>query len=306
MTTRITTSMVQRNILADLNRVAERLTRTQMKAASGREITKPSDDPYNAARAMAMRGDLESLRQFQGNIADAQAWQNTTEAALDSMNTSLLRARDLIVEGASDSSDPTSRAAIAAELEQIVESLKQDGNATYRGAYIFGGTATTAPPYAAGADDGYHGDQGGLDPAVPGIVRAIGPGVTMTINVVGDQVLGNGSGDGKLLSTLRGAIDHLHSGDGAALRGADLESIDRNLDTLLSARASNGARSNRLESALDRLAQVEEATTSQLSQVEDADIAKTLIDLSSQTAAYQAALRSGASIVQASLMDFLR
>jgi len=38
----------------------------------------------------------------------------------------------------------------------------------------------------------------------------------------------------------------------------------------------------------------------------DTDIAKTLIELSSQTAAYQAALRSGANIVQSSLMDFLR
>ena len=39
---------------------------------------------------------------------------------------------------------------------------------------------------------------------------------------------------------------------------------------------------------------------------EDADIAQTLIELSSQQAAYQAALKAGASIVQNSLMDFLR
>ena len=39
---------------------------------------------------------------------------------------------------------------------------------------------------------------------------------------------------------------------------------------------------------------------------EDADIAKTMIDFNSQSAAYQASLRAGASIVQASLMDFLR
>ena len=35
-------------------------------------------------------------------------------------------------------------------------------------------------------------------------------------------------------------------------------------------------------------------------------MAKTLIDFSSQQAAYQAALKAGASIVQTSLMDFLR
>ena len=51
---------------------------------------------------------------------------------------------------------------------------------------------------------------------------------------------------------------------------------------------------------------MEEATLGQLSETEDADIAKTLIDFNSQQAAYQAALKAGASIVQVSLMDFLR
>ncbi len=57
---------------------------------------------------------------------------------------------------------------------------------------------------------------------------------------------------------------------------------------------------------MGRLAEVEEATVSQLSKTEDVDIAKALIDFNSQTAAYQSALRAGASIVQTSLLDFLR
>jgi len=57
---------------------------------------------------------------------------------------------------------------------------------------------------------------------------------------------------------------------------------------------------------LGRLGQIEDATRSQLSDVEDADIAKTLIDFNSQQAAYQSALRAGASLVQTSLLDFLR
>jgi flagellar hook-associated protein 3 FlgL len=35
-------------------------------------------------------------------------------------------------------------------------------------------------------------------------------------------------------------------------------------------------------------------------------MAQTLIDFNSQSAAYQSALRAGASIVQTSLMDFLK
>jgi flagellar hook-associated protein 3 FlgL len=217
------------------------------------------------------------------------------------------RARDLLVQGGSDSSDPTSREAIAGELEQILKGIKQDANATYRGSYVFAGAKTSTAPYSVDGADTYLGDQAGLDPAVPGIVREIGPGVSMAINVVGQEVLGDGQGaDTKLLATLRDAIGHLRSGDGASLRGADLTGLDANLDSLLEVRSRNGARSNRVDSALDRLGQVEASSVSQLSDVEDADMAQTLIDFSTQSAAYQAALRAGASIVQSSLLDFLR
>jgi flagellar hook-associated protein 3 FlgL len=307
MAGRITTSMVQRNILRDLNSISDKLTKTQLKASSNKEITRPSDDPFHAARAMARRSDMEATIQHQRNAEDAVGWQEATEQALGNITESLQRARDLVTQGGSDGADQTSRESIAAELKQVLEGIKQSANATYRGAHVFAGAKTSTAPYVPGADDTFHGDRAGLDPAIPPLVREIGPGVSVAINVVGEEMLGNGDGtDGKLLSVLRDAIDHLESGDGNALRTDDLRGLDANLETILEIRARNGARSNRLDSAIDRLGQVEDSTRAQLSGVEDADIAKTLIELNSQSAAYQAALRSGASIVQSSLMDFLR
>jgi len=308
MATRITTSMVQRNVLADLNAISAKLTRTQMKAASGKEISRPSDDPFNASRAMALRHNVNATKQYQRNVEDAIGWHDATEQALDRITESVREARELLVQAGTDSTDQTSRNSIAAELEQLIESMKQNAGATYRGSFLFSGGETDVRPYLPGADDGYHGDRGGLDPAVPGIVREIGPGVTMAINTVGEQVLGGGqaAGDDKLLHVLRDAVVHLRAGDGASLRGTDLVRLDAGLDGLLEVRAANGARTNRLEAAMTRLGEVEESTVKQLSSVEDADIAETLIRLNSQTAAYHAALRAGANLVQSSLMDFLR
>jgi len=309
MATRITNGMVQRNVLADLNSISAKLTRSQMKAASNKEISRPSDDPFNTSRAMALRTSLAGVQQYQSNVEDAMGWQDATEGALSSISDSVRRARDLLVRGGSDSSDQASRDAIAAEIEQIIEGIKQDANANYRGSFLFAGGETKTRPYEPGTvDDTYHGDGGGVDAGVAGIVREIGPGVTMTINVISRDLLGNGqaAGDDKLLDTLRDAVDHLRAGDGAAVRGTDLTRLDRNSEDLVALRASNGAKTNRLEAALSRLQEVEESTIGQLSVTEDADIAKTLIELNSQSAAYQAALRAGASIMQASLMDFLR
>ncbi len=299
MSARITNSMVARNVLADLNATYERLDRTRAKASSGKELTRPSDNPYAAARALGMRESLDGTRQHQRNVQHAVGWQAATEQALNQMTEVVQRARELTVQGSTDTAGPTARAAIAAEIDELVEELKEHGNATYAGRYVFGGTLTTQPPYAPGATDTYGGD-------TETIAREIGPGVALTINLTGDRVLGSGGGDNKLLSVLRNVAAHLRAGDAASLRGTDIGALEANLDSLMDVRAENGAKTNRLDSALARLSEFEETTIRQLSETEDADFAKTMVEYSTQQAAYQAALKAGANIVQASLMDFLR
>ena len=296
--TRITTGMVQRNILSDLNRVNERLVRTQQKAASQREITRPSDDPYNTSRALALRTSMEGTQQYQRNIEDAQGWQETAEQALSTITEAIHRAHELATQGATDTTDPVARQAIAQEIDQLIESVKQSANTTYRGRYVFSGTTTDVAPY--GATDAYAG-------SATDIERQIGPNVPITLTVVGSTVLGGGqaAADDKPLHVLRDIADHLRADDGAALR-SDLGRLETNLDDLLGTRALNGARQNRLEAAHSRLETIEESTLKQLSQTEDADFAKTMIEFSTQQAAYSAALKAGANIVQNSLMDFLR
>jgi flagellar hook-associated protein 3 FlgL len=296
MSMRITTGMTQRNVLADLNRVNERLNRTHQKIASNKEILRPSDDPFNASRALALRTSMESTQQYQRNIQDAQGWQETAEIALADITDAIHRAQQLAVEAASDATPTEARLAIAAEIDQLIEGVKDNANATYRGRYVFAGTATDAPPYVAG-DDAYHGS--------PDVVeRQIGPGVALPIGLLGSSFLGNGA-DGKLLDVLRDLSSDLKADDGAAIRG-DLDLLAAKTDEVLGARALNGARQTRFDAALSRLAEVEESTLKQLSETEDVDIAKALIEFSSQQAAYQSALKAGANIVQSSLLDFLR
>ena len=225
---RITTGMIQRNVLSDLNGLSEKLARTQAKASSGREITRPSDDPFGTAKAMGLRATLAANDQYVSNIQDAQGWQDSTESALDSITSYVNRANDLLVRGANDTADQTSRNAIASEIDQIIQGIKESANASYGDKYLMSGTATSVAPYKLGADDAYQGNEAGLDPAIPGVIREIGPGVTMSINTVAREILGDGRAapaDGKLLNTLRDIADHLRAGDGAALRGADMSGL---------------------------------------------------------------------------------
>ena len=306
---RITTSMVQRNVLSDLNSLSEKLAKTQSKASSGKEITRPSDNPYQAARALGLRQNLAATEQYQSNISDARGWQDATESALGSITDFVNRAQSLLLEGATDSSDVGARNSVADEIDQIIQGLKETSNASFGDRFLMSGTATSTAPYKLGDDDAYQGDEAGLDPTVAGVVREIGPGVTISINSVAREILGDGRAnptDGKLLNTLRDISEHLRANDGAALRGGDITNLKASLDDVLKVRARNGAMSNRLDAASSRLEQIQGAVTEQLSNTEDADFAKTMIEFNQQSAAYQASLRAGASIVQSSLMDFLR
>jgi flagellar hook-associated protein 3 FlgL len=304
MSTRITSSMISRSVLNDLNEVSQRLAKTQQRMSSGKQITRPSDDPYGTSRALSLRSDVAGTQQYQRNVGEATAWQSVTDSALSKITESVQRARDLAIQGASDSAGQAARNAAAAEIDQLIESVKQEANASYGGRYVFSGTATDTPPYTVAGADTYAGD-------TAAVAREIGPGVSVQVNVIGQSLLGDGqaAADGKLLNVLRDLSDHLKSGTVAnmnTLRTADIKALDANLDAISQSRATVGATTNRLESADSRLQQVEESLTKLLSDVEDADMAKTYTDFSMQQSVYQSALRAGSNIVQQSLLDFLR
>lgn len=165
MSTRITNSMISERVLSDIQDVAYRLSQTQEKLSSGKEITKPSDDPFETSRALALANDLEGTQQYQRNVNDAQAWQQVTETALSSINDAAQRARELVVQAANGTNDQSSRNAIADEIDQLIDSIKGDANAQEGGRYVLSGTKTDTPPYVLGGsppNDAYQGDSGAV------------------------------------------------------------------------------------------------------------------------------------------------
>jgi flagellar hook-associated protein 3 FlgL len=308
MSTRITNNMLSRSVLSDLNDIATKQAQTRRQMSSGKEITKPSDDPYAAGRAISLRGELEGITQHARNVQEAQGWMTVTETALSQITDMGQTARELTVQGATDTLPQTSRNAIADQIDQLIAGIKQEANATYDGRYVLGGTRTNVRPYdstttatdpSVTPNDAYAGDTATQ-------LREIGPNVTLAVNVHGDEVLGGASGaSGNLLGVLRDISTHLRSGDTATLGTDDLTAITDQVDNVVAVRARVGAGMNRLDTASSRLQEMEESTMSMLSNTEDADMAQTLVNFSTQQAVYQSALNAGARIVQTSLLDFL-
>jgi len=317
MSTRITNNMISRSVLADLNDIAARQSSTRRKMSSGKEINRPSDDPFGAGRAISLRGELDGIRQYTKNVNEAQGWMTVTDTAVAKIGDLVQRARELLVQGANGTTTPSGRDAIAKEIDQLIAGVKQEANATYDGRYVLAGNASSGPPPydstlvdtppssspPVALNDAYGGDTAPQ-------YREIGSGVTLRVDANGDEILGgNAASTGDLLGVLRDIAGHLRStsvADTTQLGSGDLSRLDAQIDNLLGVRARIGAGMNRLETAEGRLSELEEGATSLLSDVEDADMAKTLTDFSTQQAVYQSALNAGARIVQSSLLDFLR
>jgi flagellar hook-associated protein 3 FlgL len=70
--------------------------------------------------------------------------------------------------------------------------------------------------------------------------------------------------------------------------------------------ASVGALYNRVQTMRDRADSTALNLKSSLSEVEDIDLPKTIVDLQLQETAYQSALSATAKVIQPSLVDFLR
>jgi flagellar hook-associated protein 3 FlgL len=294
---RITTQMTSDMTLANLQQAMDRVDTTQQELSSGKRINQPSDDPYGTSLSLQMRGQLAQLDSFSKNVDDGTAWAQAASTSLSGIDSIVQRVRELVVQTSNGASNAANGQAAAAEINQLIQAVKQNANAQYNGQYIFSGTSTQTAPYQSGLNDSYQGGSGA-------IMRQIGPGASVQVNADISQLLGSAGGDGKLLDTLRTITQDMQAGNTTGLN-ADLSKLDTNAGTLRQMEANMGAVTDQLQMASSRLQALQVNDWTVLSNTEDADMAKTEIDFSTQQAALQAALQAGARIVQTSLMNFL-
>jgi len=290
---RVTETIVVNQLLADIREADQRRLQTHLQMSSGRRLLRPSDDPIGVVTALRYRSALTEIKAFSANIGEARDWLETTESALRNATTILQRAREVAVTGANGTVAAGSYQALAEEVRSLRQEVILLGNSSHAGRYLFGGYQTVdpaQPPFDAAGN--YQGDAGAL-------VREIGPGVTVQINVPGDQAFA------PALVALDRLANDLAAGDATAV-GNDLAELDSALDGLMALRARLGAQMNRLELAQMRLQEVEVTATRLQSGAEEVDIAEVAVRLSVYENAYRVALAAAGRLLQTSLLDFLK
>ena len=293
---RVTDTSMRHRMLGDLQRSQARGQKLQEQISSGKQLHRPSDSPTGTVTSLQLRGEVRVTQQYARNADDGLGWLGTIQDKLASASSQIIRVRDLTVQGLSSANSGLSRDALAAEIDQIKQSLIGEANTKYLGRPVFGGT--TPGEVAFDATGKYVGNEGHT-------TRTVGPNAKVRIEATGSEAFGANGSDSQLFKVLGDISTALRTNDDDALDKA-LGNLDSAHDLLKSTLSDVGARYNRItqmkQSADDHLLSV----TSQLSDIEDVDLPKAIMELQIQQTSYQAALAASAKVIQPSLIDFLR
>jgi len=180
---RVTQQMMISRSASNLSSALERVLDLQNQLSSGKRLARPSDDPTGIPRALSYRTSIAALRQYKDNCTRAESQLATVEQTLNSVNTLLVRARELATSMANDDFDATARAGAATEARDIFDQLIQLGNTQNEGRYIFSGHETRTASFLATATGvTYQGDQGIL-------YSQIETSSQMAVNLIGSDML---------------------------------------------------------------------------------------------------------------------
>ncbi|NSL51782.1 flagellar hook-associated protein FlgL [Calidifontibacillus erzurumensis] len=134
------------------------------------------------------------------------------------------------------------------------------------------------------------------------VVVEVMKGVTIPINIRPQDAYSI-----ELFSSIESIIKMLknENAEGKDINKA-IQSIDQLLSGVNSTRAEVGARQNRADLVENRLLMQQVIAEKTVSDNEDIDFEKAIIDLTTQESLHRAALAAGARIIQPTLLDFLR
>ena len=245
---RITNKMLVNHSLSNLQGNLRRLSRTNEQLASGKKILRPSDDPVGITNVLKYTANRREIEQHLSNVDRGIGYLETADSALAELGEVLQRGRELAVQGSNGALDERARAAIADEVQQLLDHVIQIGNSTFADEYMFGYAKTDTAPFQLDKDgnilflerelisvdgvidDTYLGELA----SVQGSGIEIGVGITLDFRIGGDDAFTTA------MSALLQLNHALTNADGDV--NATLSQFDVAIDDALRSRSEAGAK----------------------------------------------------------------
>lgn len=300
--------MIDRGIFNIQNNLLT-MAKLQDQIASGKVLSRPSDDPVKTTQLLRLNRELSNDEQFGKNIDEALSELGVAETAMTGMVNLSHRARELAVQAANGTNSDDQLNGIAEEIDSLIDQLVQLGNTTFTGRYIFSGFETGAPAFTRTNDDvSYDGTANNT--AFERNVQ-VAPNSYMAVNFNGNNILGNvtvtagvASGSGLLYDLTKLKLD-LQNKDYSAIR-TGIDSITTNQQTILNTLTQLGGRVNQLEMTKNRIEDRHIINALEISKIQEINMPEAISSLNFQQNVYQASLGVMSKLFQTSLVNFLR
>lgn len=295
---RVTSNSFPQGLVEQLQRLTGKMSTLQTQASTGQRITQPSDDPAAAVRVLNFQSDRARIAQYQRN---AQRAQDIVNASIGQVR-NLVNVSDRANEIVSLTNDVTGTDAMktyGTEVDALLEQSLTNANATFNDEPLFGGT-TGGTPFTAVRD-------------ANGRITSIsytGSATTASMQVSEGSSLSpytsasTNQQIGDFLNNLVSLRDALQSGSSAAVR-ATSPALQTTEDSLINTVSDRGALQQRLNIETAQNSSRYTDLAEQVSRDADADLAQTIVNLTQNQNAYQAALMSAGKILDKSLLDYI-
>lgn len=237
------------NAAASVSSVNRDIEKSIVRLSSGKRINSASDDAAGVAISSRLTAEVRGTNQAIRNALDAQALIDTAEGAHVEVENLLQRARELLIQGVSDTNSANDRANLSKEISAVFDEIERIKGATsWAGQNLFDG--------ADGTEDGYKYNDYSFH-----VGSATGPSNQISVRI---YEIGNDTE----IAGLR-----ILSADIKTNFTTLLTAADGALSDIASSRSELGAVSNRLNHTVNNLTNMSTNLSAARGGIDDADFA---------------------------------
>ena len=295
---RVATDSFYQNILQGLLNSSSNLKKAEEKVSTGKNFSRPSDDPVAMVSSLNFRTALSRVKQYQQNIQTGNLWLSSSETVISQASDLADKAQQIAAQMASGTQTDAARTQAAEEVGQLIDQAISLGNTQVAGKYIFAGYRTNTAPFSKTTVGGvetvtYNGDTNDFQ-------IQVGTNEPLAVGKNGQTVFV----DSNLFSALENLKQAITNNDLPAIQqqATILQGTEDSLQTQL---AEVGITQNRLTDKQNLLAQWSNNIQDQISNLENVDYNQAIMELQQKQTAYQIALESAAKISQINWLNFL-
>lgn len=298
---RITDGIVYSNVKNQVSKNKAKLDALNTQLSSGQILQKLGDDPVVFASSMRndrRESELTQLGKSQQLLIDRY---NVYETKSQEVYETLSKFKaDLVRLSTATENTTDVRAELTAQIKSVREQLLAVANTKDQGQAVFSGALTDQDAYSS--DGAYHGDGTTMQVDVM-------PDTRMPGNITGDSIFGFTAADGsstnvfKMLNDLETAVA---AGDPRAAAADQIGNAGKAIDQVSYAQIQIGVNLNRLTLAKSSLTTLQTNLTSSRTESEGIDYVSAYTDYQATSVALNASLQTSSSLIQKSLLDYLR